>query len=103
MNGHALKGFARIRTSVVFVVLSFQEKLGLGFCKFILIPNAVLISYWSPASFPDAGFPPSLITLSAFFCAVVDTRNQTLLFARLDLKRNQSCQAGFELLTRASH
>jgi hypothetical protein len=54
---------------MVFVVVSFQEKLGLGFCEFILIPNAVLISYWSPASFPDAGFPPSLITLSALLCA----------------------------------
>jgi hypothetical protein len=43
--------------------------LGLGFCEFVLIPNAVLISYWLPASFPDAGFPPSLITLSALSCA----------------------------------
>ncbi len=49
MNGHALKGFARIRASMVFVVVSFQEKLGLGFYKFVLIPNAVLISCWSSA------------------------------------------------------
>jgi hypothetical protein len=54
---------------MVFVVVSFRKKLGLGFCEFVLTPNAVLISYWSPASFPDAGFPPSLITLSALLCA----------------------------------
>jgi hypothetical protein len=69
MNGHALKGFAQIRESMVFVVVLFRKKLGLGFCEFVFIPNAVLISYGSPASFPDAGFPPSLITLSALLCA----------------------------------
>jgi hypothetical protein len=30
MNGRALKGFAQIRASMVFAVLSFRKKLGPG-------------------------------------------------------------------------